>query len=323
MPNYSDIVPDPADSKHLPVLLNEVMEGIALTPGASAIDATLGGGGHAAAMLAATEPNGKVLGIDADPAALRRNEVRFATEQKQGRLHLVQGNFGAIRQIATAAGFSEVDAILLDLGVSSFQLETAERGFSFSQDGPLDMRFDPTVGNSAADIVNQWTEQELADLIYRYGEERRSRRIARYLIQKRPFTTTGDLAAAVERAVGGRRGSRIHPATRTFQALRIAVNQELSQLEAALPQCLALLRNGGRLAVISFHSLEDRIVKQWMQKEARTFVPDPMLPQGGYERTAQVFLYKRKPITASAAEIEENPRSRSAKLRVAEKLAVA
>jgi len=319
MSTYSTVVPDPADGKHLPVLIHEVLAGLALAPGQRAIDGTLGGGGHTAAMLTATAPTGKVLGIDADPAALRRNEIRFAKEQKEGQLQMVQGNFGTIGQIATAVGFTEVDAILLDLGVSSFQLETAGRGFSFSQDGPLDMRFDPTVGYSAADVVNQWSEQELADLIYRYGEDRRSRRIARYLVQRRPFITTSALAEAVERAVGGRRGNRTHPATRTFQALRIAVNQELTQLEEALPQCLALLRNGGRLAIISFHSLEDRIVKQWMKKEARTFVPDPMLPQGGYECTAQLLIHTRKPITASATELAENPRSRSAKLRVAEK----
>jgi 16S rRNA (cytosine1402-N4)-methyltransferase len=237
-----------------------------------------------------------------------------------GRLVIVQGNFGDIGALATAAGFTAVDGILLDLGVSSFQLETAARGFSFGQDGPLDMRFDPALGTSAADIVNSWSEQELADLIYRYGDERLSRRIARYLVQHRPYTTTMALAAAIERAVGGRRGQRIHPATRTFQALRIVVNQELEQLERALPQCLELLRVGGRLAVISFHSLEDRIVKQWMQQEARTFVHDPMLPHGGYERTAQLLIHTRKPLTATAAELEENPRSRSAKLRIAEKL---
>ncbi|HRW05788.1 MAG TPA: 16S rRNA (cytosine(1402)-N(4))-methyltransferase RsmH [Caldilineaceae bacterium] len=317
----SSVAPDPAHSQHLPVLLNEVVAGLALEPGAVVIDGTLGGGGHTAAFLSQTAPTGRVLGIDADPAAIRRNQERFAPEERQGRLQIVQGNFGEIQRIATAAGFTEVDGILLDLGVSSFQLETASRGFSFTQDGPLDMRFDPTVGESAADIVNEWSAEELADLIYRYGEERRSRRIARYLVNHRPFTTTLALAAAIERAVGGRKGSRIHPATLTFQALRIAVNRELTQLETVLPQCLTLLRTGGRLAVISFHSLEDRIVKQWMQQEARTFVSDPMLPQGGYERTARLMRPNRKPITASPEEIKQNPRSRSAKLRVAEKIA--
>jgi 16S rRNA (cytosine1402-N4)-methyltransferase len=213
-----------------------------------------------------------------------------------------------------------VAGILLDLGISSFQLETPERGFALLLDGPLDMRFDPEATLSAQDIVNTWDERSLADVLYRYGEESQSRRIARYLVQRRPFFTTSELAAAIERAVGGRRGSRIHPATRSFQALRIAVNRELEQLERVLPQCLQLLAPGGRLAVISFHSLEDRIVKHWMQQEARTFVPDPTLPQGGYTRTPALTVITRKPIEAGEAETAQNPRSRSAKLRIAEKL---
>ncbi len=313
-------LPDPPNSRHVPVLLNEVVDGLAVRPGARLIDGTLGGGGHAEVLLERSAPKGQLLGIDADPAAIRRNQIRFAHQWETGRLIIAQGNFGEIAEIATRNGFAAVDAILLDLGVSSFQLETADRGFSFGQDGPLDMRFDPETGMSAADLVNQWSEQELADLIYRYGEERLSRKIARYIVQHRPFTMTTEFAAAVERAVGGRRGHRIHPATRTFQALRIAVNQELDELERTLPQCLELLAVGGRLAIISFHSLEDRIVKQWMQQEARTFVTDPMLPQGGYERTARLQIHTRKPLTATAAELEENPRSRSAKLRIAEKL---
>jgi 16S rRNA (cytosine1402-N4)-methyltransferase len=320
MPTSNPVVPDPSNSRHLPVLLNEVTDGLAIGPGSRIIDGTLGGGGHTAVLLDRSAPDGQLLGIDADPAAIRRNQGRFADVIEAGRLVLAQGNFGDIGALAAAAGFTAVDGILLDLGVSSFQLETAARGFSFAQDGPLDMRFDPALGTSAAEIVNSWPEQELADLIYRYGDERLSRRIARYLVQHRPYTTTMALAAAIERAVGGRRGQRIHPATRTFQALRIVVNQELEQLERVLPQCLELLRVGGRLAVISFHSLEDRIVKQWMQQEARTFIHDPMLPHGGYERTAQLLIHTRKPLTATAAELEENPRSRSAKLRIAEKL---
>ena len=320
MPIPISAVPDPLNSRHLPVLLNEVVDGLAIAPGARVIDGTLGGGGHAEALLKRSAPDGQLLGIDADPAAIRRNQIRFAHQVEAGRLVIAQGNFGEIAAIAARNGFTAVDAILLDLGVSSFQLETADRGFSFGQDGPLDMRFVPEVGMSAAELVNHWPEQELADLIYRYGEERLSRKIARYIVQHRPFTMTMEFAAAVERAVGGRRGHRIHPATRTFQALRIAVNQELDELERTLPQCLELLTVGGRLAIISFHSLEDRIVKQWMQQEARTFVADPMLPKGGYERTARLQIHTRKPLTATAVELEENPRSRSAKLRIAEKL---
>ncbi|MEZ4676508.1 MAG: 16S rRNA (cytosine(1402)-N(4))-methyltransferase RsmH [Caldilineaceae bacterium] len=201
----SDIVEDPAGANHLPVLLAEVTAGLAIGPAMQMIDGTLGGGGHAAALLAQSAPNGRLLGIDADPAAIRRNRHRFAAEIEAGRLVQAHGNFGDLAMIADTQRFQNVDAILLDLGVSSFQLETSERGFSFAQDGPLDMRFDPTLGPSAAEIVNEWPEQELADLVFRYGEERQSRRIARYLIQHRPFTTTSALAAAVERSVGGRR----------------------------------------------------------------------------------------------------------------------
>jgi 16S rRNA (cytosine1402-N4)-methyltransferase len=231
-------------------------------------------------------------------------------------LLLAHGNFSAIEQIAVAHQFQQVDGILLDLGVSSFQLATPARGFSFVQDGPLDMRFDPAQELSAADIVNTWDTDDLADLLYHYGEERQSRRIARYLVQHRPFHTTMQLANAVERAVGGRKGGRIHPATQTFQALRIAVNRELEGLETVLPQCLQLLKPGGRLAVISFHSLEDRIVKRWMQQEASTFTPDPGALSGRRERTPNLLLLTRKPIVASEEEIAHNPRSRSAKLRV-------
>lgn len=314
------VAPDPSNVSHIPVLLTEILSGLQIRPGLRVIDGTIGGGGHTAAFLVALQPGGQVLGVDADPAAIRRVTVRFAAEMSAGQLTIVQGNFGNLQQIATAHGFPAVDAILLDLGVSSFQLETPERGFSFSDEGPLDMRFDPLTGTSAEEIVNTWPESEIADLIYQYGEERQSRRIARRLVQQRPFTTTNELAQAIERAVGGRRGNRLHPATRTFQALRIAVNEELTRLEQVLPQCLQLLTSGGRLAVLTFHSLEDRIVKQWMQKEASTFVRDEMNPQGGYERRPSLTILTRKPMTATSAELTHNPRSRSAKLRIAERI---
>ena len=320
MDHFDNIAADPEQAGHIPVMLAEVLHGLALQPGMLVIDGTLGGGGHTAVMLTQTAPTGRLLGIDADPAAIRRVALKLAEAVTSARLTLAQGNFGNLATLALQHGFTAVDAILLDLGLSSFQLETGERGFAFSQDGPLDMRFDPTQGVSADEIVNQWPEHELADLIYQYGEERLSRKIARYLVQHRPLTTTSALAAAVEQAVGGRKGSRIHPATRTFQALRIAVNEELTQLERVLPQALQLLKPGGRLAVISFHSLEDRIVKQWMQQEALTFVPDKRLPQGGYARTAQLEIVTRKPLVASDQEMAANPRSRSAKLRIAQKL---
>ena len=308
------------DRGHISVLLAEVLAGLSLRPGGRAIDCTLGGGGHTAAMLEQTAPDGRVLGLDADPAAVERVAQRLPTATANGRLVIVQANFEQVGEVAAAHGFTGVDGILLDLGVSSYQLDQGDRGFSLMQPGPLDMRFDPDQATSAADIVNEWPERDLADVIYEYGEERNSRRIARYLVQHRPFTTTEALAEAVSRAVGGRRGERIHPATRTFQALRIAVNRELEQLQAVLPQALGLLRPGGRLAVISFHSLEDRIVKQWANAEAADFVPDRMHPYGGSARTPTVRIVTPKPVTPSEAEIDQNPRSRSAKLRVVERL---
>jgi 16S rRNA (cytosine1402-N4)-methyltransferase len=309
-----------SDPGHQSVLLDEVLAGLKLQSGATAIDCTLGGGGHTAHILAQTAPTGRVLGLDADPDAIKRVAKRFAEEIAAGRLTLVQSPFEDLAEAAEAKGFAQVDAILMDLGVSSFQLDQGQRGFSLLHPGPLDMRFDPEQSPSAADIVNNWPERELADLIYQYGEERHSRRIARLLVQKRPITTTAQLAELVTRAVGGRRGERLHPATRTFQALRIAVNRELEQLSNVLPQALSLLRPGGRLAVISFHSLEDRIVKQWSQAEATDFVQDRMHPLGGTAHTPTLRIVTTKPITPSAAELERNPRSRSAKLRIVERL---
>jgi 16S rRNA (cytosine1402-N4)-methyltransferase len=314
------IATDPENADHVPVLLNEVITGLHIQQGSRMIDGTLGGGGHTAAFLRQSAPDGQVLGIDADPAAIRRIQAKFGAEISSNRLLVAAGNFVEIERIAQAHAFTAVDAILLDLGVSSFQLETPARGFSFMQEGPLDMRFDPTQEVNAAEIVNTWHEQALADLIYQYGEEDRSRRIARYLVNQRPFYTTRALAQAVEQAVGGRRGSRLHPATRTFQALRIAVNEELTHLAQALPQSLRLLKVGGRLAVISFHSLEDRIVKQWMQHEASSYVPDASNIYGGYTRTPTVAIITPKPLSATEAELAQNPRSRSAKLRIAERL---
>lgn len=308
------------DAGHISVLLDEVLAGLNLHAGDRAIDCTLGGGGHTAHILAQTAPTGRVLGLDADPDAIERVASRFQPEIAAGRLVLAHSAFEQVAQVAEAQGFTQVDAIMLDLGVSSFQLDQAERGFSLMQPGPLDMRFDPQQSPSAADIVNTWPERELADLIYQYGEERHSRRIARFLVKHRPITTTQELAELVTRAAGGRRGERIHPATRTFQALRIAVNRELEQLAAVLPQSLSLLRPGGRLAVISFHSLEDRIVKQWAQAEAADFIHDRMHPHGGTARTPTLRIVTPKPVTPSSLEVERNPRSRSAKLRIIERL---
>ena len=308
--------PDPSAFQHIPVLLPAVLAALQPRPGACFIDATVGGAGHALAVLQAAQPGGRLLGIDADPTALAAAAARLgAAGLPAASFTLVHGHFAELAALARQHGFGAVDGILLDLGVSSYQLETAARGFSFAADGPLDMRLDPGSGPSAADLVNQLDEQELADVIYRYGEERGSRRIARLIVERRrqaPITTTGELAALVQRAIGRGRRERIHPATRTFQALRIAVNQELAQLEAALPQAVALLRPGGRLAVISFHSLEDRIVKQFFRAESGYGAAE-------LQHLPRLTVLTRKPIVADAAECAANPRARSAKLRVAER----
>ena len=316
-------------NQHLPVLLPEVVAGLNIGPNMQIIDGTFGGGGHTAAFLEQNAPNGQVLAIDADPQAIARARRRFPTEIAQQRLlvtHSPYARLGEITRDENFSAFQAVDAILLDLGVSSFQLDSAERGFSFSQKGPLDMRMDPTQGLDAAEIVNFWSETDLADLIFRYGDERQSRRIARAIVQQRPIDSTDELAQVIANAKRAKRTPRggkrkgIHPATLTFQALRIAVNQELNQLETVLPICLALLKPGGRICVISFHSLEDRIVKRWIQAEAQTYVPDPAHFYGGYERTPSLQIITRKPITPSDEEQSNNPRSRSAKLRIAERM---
>jgi 16S rRNA (cytosine1402-N4)-methyltransferase len=299
--------------QHIPVLLAEVIAGLAPRPDGRYIDGTLGGGGHAAAILEATVPGGRLLGIDADPAALAAGASRLSSFGD--RVTLAHGNFRDLTQLARANGFEPAAGILLDLGVSSHQLDTPERGFSFMADAPLDMRMDPTGGETAADLVDELSEGELADVIYRYGEEHGSRRIARAIVAARRagrIATTGELAEIVARALGGRHG-KIHPATRTFQALRIAVNHELESLEAALPQAVETLAPGGRLAVIAFHSLEDRIVKQYFRAESG---------YGGTTGPSRLRILTKKPIEAGSAEARGNPRARSAKLRIAEKLRI-
>jgi 16S rRNA (cytosine1402-N4)-methyltransferase len=302
---------------HVPVLLDAVLEAVNIHPGAIIVDATVGAGGHAAALLAAAGPQGRLLGIDQDAAALALARDRLA--EFGPRVTLVHARFDRLSEVAATAGIVGADAILMDLGVSSMQLDDPARGFSFLRDGPLDMRMDSTTsGPTAADLVNTLDEDELADLIRRYGEDADGRRIARRIVQGRPFSRTGELAQAI---AGSRlRKEKIHPATRTFQALRIAVNDELGVLERALPQAVALLKPGGRLAVISFHSLEDRIVKQFFKRESA----DCLCPAGqpvcicGHRAVVRPIM--RKPVMASDAEIAANPRSRSARLRAVEKL---
>jgi 16S rRNA (cytosine1402-N4)-methyltransferase len=289
---------------HTPVLLEETIEALAVQPGGRYVDCTLGGGGHAAAILEHSLPGGQLLGIDADPEAIKLARERLAAYSSSTLL--VNQNFINLRSICTEHNFYPVHGILFDLGLSSAQLNGDGRGFSFRHDAPLDMRLNPHQPVTAADIVNTLPEAELARLIKTYGEESRGRQIARYIVRQRPIKTTFELAEVVEQATGGRRG-RIHPATRTFLALRIAVNQELEHLQSALGQAAALLGLGGRLVVISYHSLEDRIVKQFMHEGA-----------GG--ENPRLKLVNKKVITPSPAEVQFNPRSRSAKLRAAESI---
>jgi len=304
---------------HVPVLLDEVVAGLQARPGGHFVDCTVGPGGHAAAILEQISPSGRFLGIDADPDAIKISKDRLSDYGET--VTLVNDDFTNLEAICERYHFHPVDGILFDLGVSSLQLDTAERGFSFHLDAPLDMRFNPEQGLTASDIVNRFSEQELAELIERYGEERHSRRIARYIAQNRPITTTAELAQLVQQASSASsRRSKIHPATRTFMALRIAVNSELQNLELALKQTPNLLRPGGRLAVISYHSLEDRIVKQFMRYAASSCVcpPGTIICRCGHVPTLK--LISRKVIKPTTLEIESNRRSRSARLRIAERL---
>jgi 16S rRNA (cytosine1402-N4)-methyltransferase len=306
-----------AGGGHAPVLYQEILAALRPAPGGRYIDGTVGAGGHAAGLLAASAPDGRLLGLDLDPQALAAARERLA--EFGDRAVLAQASYVDLAAVAAGLpGFLPVDGVVLDLGLSSLQLDDPARGFSFQQDGPLDMRFGPGAGPTAAEIVNGWPPEELADIIYRFGEEPRSRPIARAIVAARPLRTTRDLAEAVTRAVGGRRGERLHPATRTFQALRIAVNGELEAVEAVLPEAVSVLRPGGRLAVISFHSLEDRIVKGFIRRQARG-VDDPSLP---YPAPFQPALKEvtRKPVAPAEEEVARNPRARSARLRIAEKV---
>jgi len=287
---------------HTPVLLGEVLDLLRPVPGRRFIDATIGFGGHAAALLERLVPGGRLLGIDRDAEALAAARERLAGFG--GHVELVHGDFRNIAEHAERLGAAGADGVLLDLGVSSYQLETDVRGFSFGLDGPLDMRMDQSRGRTAREIVARSGARELERLLRDYGEERYARRIARAIVEQRgQLRTTRDLASLIERVVP-RRERRLHPATRTFQALRIAVNDELGALEAALGSLPRWLAPGGRLAVVSFHSLEDRIVK-------RTF--------RDYAKAGELALVTRKPVRASSGEAAANPRSRSSRLRVAER----
>lgn len=307
--------------EHKSVLYDQILFYLRPRPGGKYIDGTVGAGGHAVGLLSSSEPDGEVLGLDRDAEAIAYCRQRLADFDR--RATLVQANYSDMVEVASGHGFSEVDGILLDLGLSSRQLAKAERGFSFQSEGPLDMRFDARQGATAADLLNELDETELALILRRYGEISQSQRVARAIIEARPIRTTTQLVEVAERTMGKRRpggARRIHPATRLFQALRIAVNDELGALERVLPDAVSLLRPGGRLAVISFHSLEDRIVKHFIRDQSRECSCPPEAPICTCETEPRLRMVTRKVVRPSEVELEANPRSRSARLRVAEKL---
>jgi 16S rRNA (cytosine1402-N4)-methyltransferase len=311
---------------HVPVMLDEAMRYLAVRPGGTYIDCTTGLGGHSEAIATAMGSEGRLLCLDQDRDALEFARARLAPFGR--RVSFAHGNFRDLASLAGQEGFHDVDGILMDLGVSSMQFGVAERGFAFGLEGPLDMRMNQSAGGeTAADIVNTWDDGELADLIYKYGEERQSRRIARAIVAARPLRTTWDLARAVERAVGGARGrTQIHPATKVFLALRIRINGELDSLDAALPQAHSLLgfgtddRGAGRLVVISFHSLEDRMVKQYIRRESSDCLCPPELPVCRCGHVATLKNLTPKAVLPGEDEIARNPRARSAVLRAAERI---
>ena len=302
---------------HKPVLLSQAVEALQAQPGKRYVDCTLGSGGHASAILEKILPDGQLLGIDADPEAINIAKTRLANYT--GSTIIVNDNFANLETICRENNFLPVHGILFDLGLSSTQLEISERGFSFQQDGPLDMRFSPIQELTASDIVNNFPDDKLSQIIKTYGEERYSKRIARCIIRNRPISNTLQLASVVEKAIGSRHG-KIHPATRTFMALRIAVNRELENLVKALKQTVKCLDDRGRLVVISYHSLEDRIVKQFMTRESKGCICPPDIPICQCGHMPSLKIISKKAITPSLTEIKLNPRSRSAKLRVAERL---
>lgn len=325
---------DNTSRPHTPVLLQETIELLDVRPGLTYVDATAGAGGHLASIAELAGPTSKLFAFDQDETALKALGERF------DNVTLVHSNFRYLKDSLRQYGVNTVDGgILADLGVSSMQIDQGERGFSFQKDGPLDMRMDKSQTLTAADIVNEWTEDRLADIIWRYGEERHSRRIARRIVMNRPIRTTLELSAIVARCVsppsdkqnkknrtlkrgfasGGSSGS-IHPATRTFQALRMAVNQELESLDQFLDSALEILKPGARLVLITFHSLEDRIVKQFFKTASLSCICPPRAPMCTCQKQQQLLIITRKPIVASEKELLANTRSRSAKLRGAQKL---
>ncbi len=307
---------------HLPVMTGEVVRYLNCRAGGLYIDGTLGGGGHGEAILKASAPDGILIGIDRDEAAIRQAEK--ALKAYKNRIILVRADFGEIKEILVERGFSEVDGIVLDLGVSSYQLDEAARGFSFRFNAPLDMRMDRGGGVTAYDLVNNLGLDELAGIIRRYGEERFSMRIARAIVRARelkPVETTGELSELISEAIPRRfHGTRIHPATRTFQAIRIAVNSELEALESGLSDGMGLLKKGGRMVVISYHSLEDRITKRAFKEGASPCECPPDFPRCVCGKKASLKILTGRVVKAGALEVRGNPRARSAKLRAVQKI---
>jgi 16S rRNA (cytosine1402-N4)-methyltransferase len=307
---------DGEKTSHVPVLYKEVLDGLAVKANSRYVDCTVGGGGHSRGILERSSPAGLLLGLDADPQALEVAEERL---RRYGhRVLLINENFRNLKRITEELRFGPADGILLDLGISSIQLANGRRGFSFQAEGPLDMRLGPEVKISARDLVNDLSEDELTILLARYGEVDRPRKLARAIMAKRPVETTSQLSAIAERA-HGRRG-RIHPATNLFRALRMSVNDELGALAEALPEAVEILGPEGCLVVISYHSLEDRVVKHFLQRESRNCLCPPEVLKCSCGHEAKLRILTRKPIVPSPQEARRNPRARSAKLRIASRL---
>jgi 16S rRNA (cytosine1402-N4)-methyltransferase len=303
-------------STHIPVLFSEVLDLLRPQPGGQYIDGTLGAGGHTTGILEASAPDGRVLVFDRDLEAIQFTRRRL--EKYGERVVYVNASYAEMNKLAGNYGFTDVEGVLLDLGLSSRQLADASRGFSFLREGPLDMRFDSSLEASAADLINDLTKEELATIFRKYGEVTRSERIARAIVENRPLHTTVELAELIKAEIGQR--GRIHPATQVFQALRIAVNNELAELESGIDAAINVLEPGGRLAIISFHSLEDRIVKHTFRDLSKDCICPPEQPVCNCNVRAKVRLVTRRAIKAAAAEVSANPRSRSARLRVIEKI---
>lgn len=306
-----------SQSPHTPVLYQEIINALSPHSSGKYIDGTVGAGGHAWGILHASSPKGQLLGLDRDEAALKLANTRLA--EFEHRVQLVHASYVELLEVMQQIGWDSVDGVLLDLGLSSMQLDQPDRGFSFRADGPLDMRFDLQQPLDAAEIVNTLSERDLAEIIWTLGEDPNANRIARAILQNRPITTTLQLADLIEKAVKRPRG-KIHPATKTFQALRMAVNGELKAIETVLPKIVQAMAPGGTMAIISFHSLEDRLVKQFIRRESRDCICPPEQPICTCGHKAQLMTVNSHAISPTEAEVAENPRARSAKLRLARRI---